>query len=128
MHLDQLGRAGLAVQHVDVLRDHRIEHAGALERHQRVVGGVRLLAAEGREALAVEAPEAHGVAVKGVDVRDLHRVHLLPQARVRRTEVGDPRWHRDARTGQRDDRARAAHERGQPLELRGGGELRGHAG
>ena len=116
VHLDQLARARLAVQHVDVLRDHRVEQPVALHRHERVVGAVGELAAERREALAVEAPEAHGVAAEGVDVRDLHRVDLLPHARARRAEVGDAGRHRDAGARQRHDRAAALATR----DLRGG--------
>ena len=80
----------------------------ALQLDERAVGAVGLLALERREALAVEAPEAHGVGAEGVDVRDLHRVDVLPQPRARRAEVGDARRHRDARAGQRDDRAGAS--------------------
>ena len=54
----------------------------ALELDQRAVRPVGQLLAERREALAVEAPEAHRVLAKRVDVRDLHRVDVLPQPRA----------------------------------------------
>ncbi len=59
--LHQLACAGLAMEHVDVLGDHRVQQPLALHRHERVVGVVGQLAAERGEALAVEAPEARGV-------------------------------------------------------------------
>ena len=96
-----------------------VEQPALLQRHERAVRAVGLLGAERGEALAVEAPEAHGIAAERVDVRDLHRVDPLPQPGPGRAEVGDARGHRDARAGQRDDRARVAHELGQALALGG---------
>ena len=58
VHLDELPRARLAVQHVDVLRDDRVQQPAALELGQRAVRAVGLLVAERLEAVAVEAPEA----------------------------------------------------------------------
>src|SRR5205807_6744219 len=68
VHLDQLACPSLRVQPVHVLRDHGVEHAAALELHQRRMRAVGLLVAQGREALAVEAPEALRVAAEGIDV------------------------------------------------------------
>ena len=79
-----------------------------LELGERLVRPVGLLVVERLEALAVEAPERSRVAAEHVDVRDLHRVDVLPQPRPGRAEVGDPRRHRDPRAGQRDDRVGAA--------------------
>ena len=76
-------RAGLAMEHVDVLGDHRVQQAALLERHERAVGAVGQLRAERREALAVEAPEAHRIAAEDLDVRDRHRVHPAPTGRCR---------------------------------------------
>jgi hypothetical protein len=101
--LDQLARAGLAMQLIDVLGDHGLEQARGLHRGERAVGGIGLLVRERVEALRIEAPEALGVAPEGIDVGYLHRVYALPQAGPRRAKVGDPRGHRDARTGERDD-------------------------
>jgi hypothetical protein len=115
VHLDQLARARPTVEHVDVLGDHRVQQAPLLHRHERAVGAVGELVAERREALAVEAPEAHRIIAKCVDMGDLHRVHRLPQTRARRAEVGDARRHRDPRARQRHDRACAPDQLSQPL-------------
>jgi hypothetical protein len=96
MHLDHALGARLGVKAVDVLGDHALEHPPALELRERPVGGVGLLAVEGLEARPVEVPEAPRVAVEGVDVGDLHRVDLLPQALPGRAEVRNSRGHRDA--------------------------------
>ena len=93
------------VQPVDVLGDHRVEQPGPLELGQRLVRAVGLLVLQRLEAAAVEVPEALGVAPEDVDVGDLHRVDVLPQAGARRAEVRDPGRHRDPRPGQRHDRA-----------------------
>ena len=95
--------ARLAVQAVDVLGDDGVEQAGALERGQRLVGAVGLLVLERGEAVAVEVPEALGVAPEDVDVRDLHRVDVLPQPGAGRAEVGDPGGHGDPGAGEGDD-------------------------
>ena len=70
----------------------------ALDAFQLGEHAVRLVGAlvdERGEAVAVEAPEAVGVAPPGVDVRDLHRVDVLPEAGAGRAEVRDPGRHRD---------------------------------
>ncbi len=110
MDLHELPSARRRVQAVDVLRDDRVQHAAALELGERVVGAVGPLVAQGLEALAVEAPEALGLAAEDVDVGDRHRIDVLPQPRTRGTEVGDPGRHRDPRAGERDDRLRRADE------------------
>src|SRR3954470_2259665 len=115
--LDQLRRARLAVQHVDVLRDDGVELAAALEGDQRAVRSVGLLALERLEAIAIEVPEALRVGAPRIDVRDLHRVDVLPQPGAGRAEVGDPGRHRDPRAGQRDDGAGLADEACQALYL-----------
>ena len=64
----------------------------ALELDQRPVRAVGLLVLERREAVAVEVPEAVGVAAEGVDVRDLHRVDAAPTCRCRASgSRGSPR-------------------------------------
>src|SRR4051794_22678103 len=117
VHLDQLPRAGLAVQHVDVLRDDGVELAAALELDQRAVRAVGLLALQRLEAVAVEVPEALRIGAPGIDVRDLHRVDVLPQPGSGRAEVGDPGRHRDPRARERDDRAGVADEARERLYL-----------
>src|SRR3712207_6830415 len=62
------------------------------------------------EALRVEVPEAVGLAPEDVDVRDLHRVHVLPQPSAGRAEVRDYRRHRHARTREHDGAVRLANE------------------
>src|SRR6185312_10056674 len=59
---------------------------------------------------AVEVPEALGVRPPRIDVRDLHRVDVLPQPGSGRAEVGDPGRHRDPRARERDDGAGLADE------------------
>ena len=98
-------RARQRVQPVDVLRDHARDQPAALELGDRAVRAVGLLAVEDREALAVEVPEARRVAPPDVDVGDLHRVDVRPQAGHRRAEVGDAGRHGDAGAGQHDHRA-----------------------
>ncbi len=73
------------------------DEAALLELRERAVGVVWLLRAELVEARAVVAPEASRVRVEGVDVGDLHRIDVLPEARAGRAEVRDARRHRDAR-------------------------------
>src|SRR5919112_6193517 len=84
------------------------------------MGAVGPLVAERLEPFAVEAPEALGVRAPRVDVRDLHRVDVLPDAGARRAEVRDPGGNRDPGAGQRDDRPGAV----QPLR-QGGDVVRG---
>ena len=94
--LDRIGpRAG--VQAVDVLRDHARDQPAPLELDDGAVGAVGLLAVEDREALPVEGPEARRVAPPHVDVRDLHRVDVRPDARLRGAEVRDAGRDGDAR-------------------------------
>jgi hypothetical protein len=87
--LDHTLGTGLGVEGVDVLGDHRLQEAAPLELRQRLVGPVRLHVGKHLQALAVEAPETGRIAAEGVDVRDLHRVDLLPDAHAGRPEVGD---------------------------------------
>src|SRR5215213_505832 len=112
------------MQHVDVLRDHRVKQAARLELDERLVCAVGPLAAERLKALAVEAPETLWIAVPRIDVGDLHRVDVRPQPRAGGAEVRDSRGHRDPGPGQRDDGP------GRPDELRkarhaGGAHRRG---
>src|SRR6478609_6353699 len=107
VHFDQVAGAGRTVQAVDVLRDDGLHEAAALELGDDVVRTVRLLVAQRHEALRVEVPEAVGVATERVDVRDLHRVDLLPHALAGRAEVGDPGWNRDPRPREYDGSLRA---------------------
>jgi len=104
--LHELPRPRLAVEHVDVLRDDPVQHAAAFELDEHRVRTVGLLVAQPDEALAVELPEARRVGAPGVDVRDLHRVDVRPQAGPRRAEVGDVGRHGDPRAGQGHDRTR----------------------
>ena len=60
------------------------------------------LVAERLEAVAVEAPEALGIRAPGVDVRDLHRVDVLPDARAR--ACGSPGSRRGPRSRRRSAR------------------------
>ena len=83
-------RARLAMQPVDVLRDHRLEHAAPLELRQRLVRRVRLHVAERLETRPVEAPEPRRIATEGVDRGDLHRIHLLPDPRPGERKSGIP--------------------------------------
>ena len=80
VHLDHVPRAGPLVQAVDVLRDHRLHEPGPLELGERGVAGVRLARGEHLEAQRVELPDRSRVAPPGVDVRDLERVVLRPDA------------------------------------------------
>ena len=112
------------MQRVDVLGDHRVEHAGALQRDEGVVSCIGLLAAERREALAVEAPEACGLGVEDVDVGDVHRIDTLPQPAPGRAEVGDPRGNGDAGAGEHDRRAGGAQELRQSRDARMRARLR----
>src|ERR671924_1370645 len=66
----------------------------------------------------LEPPEALGVGAPCVDVGDLHRIDVLPQAGPGGAEVGDARRDRDARAGERDDRASLADEAGERLDAR----------
>src|SRR5438105_1439064 len=94
------------MQLIDVLRDHRVEQPSPLELGEREVGSVRALVLERLEPPPVEVPEALRVSVEHVDVRDLHRVDVRPDARPGRAEVRDPRGHGDPGAGQRDGRLR----------------------
>ena len=77
-----------------------------------LMGAVGLLVAERGEALAVEAPEAHRVGAEGVDVRDLHRVDVLPQRRCRACgSRGSPTAPRCRRRSARRPSARRARAR-----------------
>ena len=109
--LDELPGAGAAVQPVDVLGDDGVEDARAARARPapraRRSGS---LSRSALEAVAVEVPEALGVAPEHVDVRDLHRVDVLPQPGAGRAEVGDPGRHRDPRAGQGDDGVGLADE------------------
>ncbi len=78
MDLHQVAAAGLGVEPVDVLGDDRAHQARVLEAGQGPVGAVGLLVLERLEAVAVEVPEALGVAPEDVNVRHLHRVNVLP--------------------------------------------------
>ena len=51
VHLDQLAGARPAVEHVDVLGDHRVHQPRGLERRERAMDVVWLLVLERREAL-----------------------------------------------------------------------------
>ncbi len=93
---------------VDVLGDHAAEEAPALELRECLVRRVRTSVVEAREPFAVEPPEAVRVAVERVDVGDLHRVHVAPQAGPRGAEVRDARGHGDTRPGQRHSPLRPA--------------------
>jgi hypothetical protein len=93
------------MQRVDVLGDDRADEAALLELGERSVAGVRLGVEQHAQPLSVEAPDALGVAAKGVDGRDLERVDVGPDP-GRRTEVRDPALGRDA--GSREDDARLA--------------------
>ena len=93
MDLDQLTRPSLAMEHVNVLRDHTVQQPAALELDEREVGVVGLAVAQGREAFPVEGPEALGLMTKYLDVGDLHRVDVCPQASARGAEVWNPRRH-----------------------------------
>ena len=90
MNLDQLPGAGFVMQAIDVLGDHRIEQAGALEPHQRAMGCVGLPVLERLEAIAVEMPEALRISAEDVDVRHFHRVDVRPQPGAGGPEVGIP--------------------------------------
>ena len=116
VHLDQLAGAGACGAAVDVLRDRRRRAARARSSSASASWApLGSLVAERGEARAVEAPEALRVAPEGVDVRDLHRVDLLPQPRAGRAEVGDPGRHRDPRAGEGDDRRLGRREQlGEP--------------
>src|SRR5207302_11355193 len=92
---------------------------GALQSRQRPVGRVGLLLLKRLKALAVEVPEALGVAPERVDVRNLHRIDLLPQTSARRAEVRAPGRDRDSGPCQRDDRAGLPDQVCQLLRARG---------
>jgi hypothetical protein len=78
--LDQVLCPRRPVQAVDVLRDDGLHDAAALQLDERTVRAVRRLVPQHREAVAVEVPEALRIAPEDLDVRDLHRVDVLPQA------------------------------------------------
>src|SRR4051794_25585771 len=112
VHLDQVFRSGGAVQPVDVLRDHGADQSAPLELRDDLVRTIRPLVAQRHEALRIEVPKAVGVAPEGVDVRDLHRVDLLPHPLPGRAEVGDPRWNRNPRSCEDDSPLRRAEQVG----------------
>ena len=58
VHLDELARARLAVQHVDVLGDHGVEHARALHRSERAVRAVGLLVARASRSARRRSPRS----------------------------------------------------------------------
>src|SRR6202020_3405782 len=87
VHLHKVTTAGLGVQTVDVLGDHRAHPAGLLEPGQRPMRAVGLLVLERLKTVAVEAPEAFRVAPEHVDVRPTHRIHPRPQSGPWRPEV-----------------------------------------
>jgi hypothetical protein len=95
--------------------DDAAHEAALLELGHDLVRAVRLHVAQRREPVAVEVPEAVGLAPEHVDVRDLHRVDLLPQPLAGRAEVGDPGWHRDPRAGQYDRTLGRAEQLSEPL-------------
>src|SRR5581483_10148054 len=103
--LDHLAGAGSFVQAVDVLRDHRLHEARALELGERAVRRVRLRVRQHSESLRVEVPHLLRVAAEGLDRGVLHRVVPRPDP-GRRPEVRDPALGRDA--GARQDDARLA--------------------
>src|SRR5205085_8195661 len=92
---------------------HSPEQARALELRKELVRSVWTLVIQCLEALSVERPEPLGVAPEDLDMRDLHWVHALPQASLRRTEVGDARRHGDAGAGERHGPLRVQHQLGQ---------------
>src|SRR4029077_6533027 len=110
VYLDHPLGSGLVVQHVDVLRDHRLELIAPLELGQGSVGVVRLDGAQAVETRAVEAPELWRIALERIDVRDLHRIDVLPEALSGRSEVRDPARDGDPRPGEGDGAARLADQ------------------
>src|SRR5262249_40046732 len=96
--------ARLVMQPVDVLGDDGVEQVPALELGEGTVGFVRPLVPEHLEPRPVEAPELRGVAAEAIDVRDLHRVHLLPKPLPRAPAARYPPRQGDARAGQREGR------------------------
>ncbi len=74
------------------------------------------LVAERLEAGPVVRPEAGRVAFEDVDVGNLHRVDVGPEAGLRRAEVGNPGWNRDPGAGQHHGRARLADQLRQSLD------------
>ena len=80
MHLDDLLRAGTLVEAVDVLRHDRADPAALLELRDCAVPVVRLRLREHREPVLVEFPHARGIAPERVDVTDLVRIELRPNA------------------------------------------------
>jgi hypothetical protein len=109
VELDDVPAPGLAVQRVDVLRDHAGERAAVLHRRERGVRRVRARRGHPRPADRRPPP----VACARVRVADeLAVLHRRARLRVRAAVVRDARVRRAAGAGQRDDAA-TARERGE---------------
>ena len=97
-----LPRAGLEMEHVDVLGDHRFQQARG-DRARRAPRGRGSADLPSRVGSAAGRSPRSATDRRGRhDVGDLHRVDLLPEALAGGAEVGDARGHRDARAGQGD--------------------------
>ena len=81
VHLDDIPAPGPRVQQVDVLRNDRLHETQALERRDRLVCRVRLRVQEHVDALAVEAPDALGIALERLDLLHGH-LELVSDPRV----------------------------------------------
>ena len=127
MDLDHSLGAGLDVEHVDVLGDHRLEQPAALQVGEGGVRAVRLDVAEAVEPRPVEAPEASRIAPEGIYVGDSigSTFSQIPFPGVRKS--GNPGGHRDPRAGQRNRALALADQLSKLCSGRRGGRRRSHA-
>src|SRR5439155_15201947 len=98
-----------------VLRHDGPNPATLLELGERVVAVVRLSLRERIQPEGVELPDACGIAAQRIDVRDLERVVLRPDA-MGGAEVRDSRLRADAGAREHDTRTPAFNQLGEPRD------------
>ena len=106
VHFIDVGRAGLLVEHVDVLRRDALEASDVLQMPERTMDGPRLEAIQSVDEVGASAIVDGRIAVEPVDVEDALGIRLAVKS-LRPPEVGDAAEGRDARAGQAADAPRA---------------------
>ena len=106
MHFVDMGRAGLLVEHVDVLRRNALEAADVLQALERAMDGPRTEAVQSVDEIGAAAIVDGRIAVEPADVEDALGIRLAVKS-FRPSEVGDAAEGRDARARQAADAPRA---------------------
>lgn len=98
--LDHVKASGGLVQPVYVLRDHRLQVSPLLQPGQSRVPGIGSSLREHLlHTLDEKLPDLFRIATKGIDVRDLHRIHFFPQP-PRPPKRGDTAFYGNTGAGQ----------------------------